>query len=128
VKKPRCPLESAAGDDVLVRVAGQQAEMERHVVRGQLWSAAALISGFIRTSSLSPAPSVPKDELHGPGRPARRELWQQPGRRTPPSRSSSRKSYLSGVTAPGGLSSSAPIGGTVRVLVSPPVSLSVMLE
>jgi hypothetical protein len=53
------PLERAPGDDVLVGVAGQQAELERRVVRGSGLSAAARISGFIRTSSRGPAPSVP---------------------------------------------------------------------
>jgi hypothetical protein len=51
-------LQTAAGDDVLV-AAGQQAELGGLDVGGSSLSAAARISGLIRTSSRSPDPSVP---------------------------------------------------------------------
>jgi hypothetical protein len=54
-EKAALALETTAGDDVLVRVAGQQAEVGGRMIWGSWVFAAARISGLIRTSSFSPA-------------------------------------------------------------------------
>jgi hypothetical protein len=59
VRRGALPRQTDSGERCTVRAAGQQADIGRRVVWGQFGAPRRTISGFVRTSSFSPASSVP---------------------------------------------------------------------